>query len=249
MSPNKDALYLFFDRIVDHSRPLSKPELLQLIDDREVHKLLGATKQNIHQISPPIVDSYIKEGGLNRSFVQPGHFPAPQHPSLPPTIPGPGGIPTPPVQTNPILIATDEPDETEDLLYILRRAREVAAQIRNPTNIRELKALYANECAFCKVQTIGGLNPTTFYSEAAHIKPVGEPHNGPDTKENMILLCSDHHLQFDRGLHSIRIHDKKLYVQSKIPSSPIDGNEVTILAPHALRADCIEYHRKTWHYK
>ena len=65
---------------------------------------------------------------------------------------------------------------------------------------RELKALYQNGCAFCGKQTVIGVDPLKYYSEAAHIKPVGQPHNGPDRKDNMVILCPEHHLQLDRGV-------------------------------------------------
>jgi len=249
----RDAIYLFFDRVADNSKPLSQSELLRLLDIYEVYKLLGTTKLEVQQIGPPIADAYIREGGLHRSFTRSGFHGSQQPPVGSPhkKSSGGAGVAQKPgtASSSPIIAATDESDETEDLLYIQRRAREIAAQIRNPKNVRELKALYNNECAFCKTQTVGGLDPTTFYSEAAHVKPVGEPHNGPDRKDNMLLLCSEHHLQFDRGLHSIKIEGGRLYVQSKIPQSPIDGNELIMQAPHALREDCIKYHRKIWHFE
>ena len=32
----------------------------------------------------------------------------------------------------------------------------------------------------------------------AHIKDLGRPHNGPDTEENVLCLCPNHHALFDR---------------------------------------------------
>jgi putative restriction endonuclease len=35
------------------------------------------------------------------------------------------------------------------------------------------------------------------YAEACHIKPLGRPHNGPDTPENILCLCPNCHVLFD----------------------------------------------------
>lgn len=39
--------------------------------------------------------------------------------------------------------------------------------------------------------------------EQAHIKPVMRPYNGPDSLNNIICLCPNHHVLFDRGSFSI----------------------------------------------
>jgi len=38
------------------------------------------------------------------------------------------------------------------------------------------------------------------YAEAAHIRPLGDPHNGPDTPDNILCLCPNHHVLFDHGV-------------------------------------------------
>jgi hypothetical protein len=37
------------------------------------------------------------------------------------------------------------------------------------------------------------------YAEAAHIRPLGAPHHGPDTPENILCLCPNHHVLLDHG--------------------------------------------------
>ena len=41
--------------------------------------------------------------------------------------------------------------------------------------------------------------PAGPYAEAAHITPLGAPHHGPDTAENILCLCPNHHVLFDHG--------------------------------------------------
>ena len=37
------------------------------------------------------------------------------------------------------------------------------------------------------------------YAEAAHIRPLGAPHDGPDVPETILCLCPNHHVLFDHG--------------------------------------------------
>ena len=39
----------------------------------------------------------------------------------------------------------------------------------------------------------------SFLREAAHIRPLGAPHNGPDTLDNTLCLCPNHHVLFDHS--------------------------------------------------
>ena len=41
--------------------------------------------------------------------------------------------------------------------------------------------------------------PRRSYAEAAHIRPLGAPHNGPDTLDNTLCLCPNHHVLFDHS--------------------------------------------------
>jgi len=130
--------------------------------------------------------------------------------------------------------------------YVERRRREVEAQLRNPKNVSELKALYGNRCFFCQQRTIVGVDPERFYSEAAHIKPLGNPHNGPDQKSNMVLLCPEHHLQFDRGVLRLRRNAAGLVVDSRIVGDPLDRKSVAPKEPHVLDQDQIDWHFSFW---
>jgi putative restriction endonuclease len=45
--------------------------------------------------------------------------------------------------------------------------------------------------------------PAGPYAEGAHIRPLGAPHRGPDTLDNLLCLCPNHHLLFDIGAITI----------------------------------------------
>ncbi len=50
----------------------------------------------------------------------------------------------------------------------------------------------------------------SFYAEAHHVKPLGRPYNGPDTKDNIICVCPTCHVLSDYKV--IRLE------QSQIPN-------------------------------
>src|SRR5262245_48782277 len=99
---------------------------------------------------------------------------------------------------------------------------------------------------FCGKRTVIGVNPSKHYSEAAHVRPVGQPHNGPDRKDNMIILCPEHHLQFDRGVLRITKRLGALLIISKIPGDPLNGSALRLETPHALNHDYVSWHYHFW---
>lgn len=46
------------------------------------------------------------------------------------------------------------------------------------------------------------------YAEAAHIRPLGSPHDGPDDLTNLLCLCPNDHVLLDKG--AITISDELL---------------------------------------
>jgi len=81
-----------------------------------------------------------------------------------------------------------------------RYAATVSRLIRDTAVTRQVKALYKHRCQVCGTQL--GV-PAGFYAEAAHIKPLGAPHHGPDILANVLCLCPNHHVLFDLGSFAI----------------------------------------------
>jgi len=67
--------------------------------------------------------------------------------------------------------------------------------LRDTELARKIKALHKDSCQVCGETLL--LQSGETYAEAHHIKPLGEPHNGPDIAENIIVLCPNHHVLFD----------------------------------------------------
>ncbi|WP_083848006.1 YDG/SRA domain-containing protein [Arthrobacter sp. M2012083] len=75
-----------------------------------------------------------------------------------------------------------------------RRNTNVNRVVRNYGVAASAKRLYDNTCQICRTRLVTAAGP---YSEGAHIRPLGIPHNGPDTLENILCLCPNCHALFD----------------------------------------------------
>jgi putative restriction endonuclease len=87
-------------------------------------------------------------------------------------------------------------EEPAEYVAAPRQAITVLRVVRDTEQARQVKALYHYHCQICSVRLEGSAGP---YAEAAHIRPLGRPHNGPDTPDNILCLCPNHHVLFDYG--------------------------------------------------
>lgn len=82
-----------------------------------------------------------------------------------------------------------------------KRATATSQRIIRDSKLgKEIKKLYNHKCQVCSIEITTNAGP---YAEAAHIKPVGKPHNGPDRPDNLLCLCPNHHLMLDKGVYMI----------------------------------------------
>jgi putative restriction endonuclease len=120
---------------------------------------------------------------------------------------------------------------------------------RVPTTIQRLarstevgnavKAMHEHRCQICgtRIELGGGRT----YSEAAHIRPLGVPHNGPDSPANVLCLCPSVHLRFDYGAVFI--------AESGAVMDAVTGVELGQLRTHPghqIGAEYVAYHRVHW---
>jgi predicted restriction endonuclease len=98
--------------------------------------------------------------------------------------------------------------------------------------------LYQNKCQICgkKIKL-----KNDDYSEAHHIKPLGK-HNGPDTSNNIIILCPNHHVEFDYG--GIAINPNTLEIIHKDNKNEFMAKRIFLHPSHKLRKEFLEYHLK-----
>ena len=129
-------------------------------------------------------------------------------------------------------------EQKESDEVIERRLAERLEQKRDVKQAVDLKRLYDNTCMFCGTRL--QVAEDRFYSEAAHIKGLGEPHSGPDKKSNMLVLCPNHHVQFDRGVLRLQKVGAHYRIKSKTATDPLHGKKITLR--HSIDDDCVKYH-------
>ncbi len=129
-----------------------------------------------------------------------------------------------------------EQQESDEVIE--RRLRKRLEQQRDRKKAAALKQHYNNTCMFCGTRL--QVAEDRFYSEAAHIRGVGEPHNGPDKASNMLVLCPNHHVQFDRGVLRLCKVGAHYQIESKTAADPLHGQPIT--PTHSIDDDCVKYH-------
>lgn len=111
----------------------------------------------------------------------------------------------------------DGPERAETTTYrILRDTRKA----------REIKRFYKYRCQICNATIDLNGRP---YSEAHHIKPLGNPHNGPDHPGNIISVCPNHHVMLDYF------------------AIELDMARLTLHPTHRLNPEYVAYHNAQYH--
>lgn len=117
-----------------------------------------------------------------------------------------------------------------DYLATRRQATVVQRLVRDTAAAYRVKRLHDHTCQVCgtRVET-----PAGPYAEAAHIRPLGAPHDGPDVPENLLCLCPNCHVRFDLGGIGIANDGRLMGADGVLRTAP----------GHALDAVCVAYHR------
>jgi putative restriction endonuclease len=136
---------------------------------------------------------------------------------------------------------TDEPyleqspvEEPSEITPAPRREGRVLRVVRDTRQARLFKELYEYRCQMCGIRLDGIAGP---YAEAAHIRPLGRLHNGPDTPDNLLCLCPNHHVLFDHG--GVTIGESLSLLG--------EAGELTVHPRHKISEDHLRYRRE--HYR
>lgn len=105
--------------------------------------------------------------------------------------------------------------------------------IRDTALGREVKRLHAYRCQICRTRLECAGGP---YAEAAHIRPLGRPHDGPDDLGNLLCLCPNHHVLFDNGAFGIT----DTLVLIGLPG------ELASVRGHIIDPRHLSFHRQLW---
>lgn len=106
--------------------------------------------------------------------------------------------------------------------------------IRDTKQSREVKELYNFACQVCGNAIklpLGGL-----YSEGAHIRPLGKPHDGPDHTSNILSLCPNHHVMFDNYAFTIDPTNLRLV--------GLVSGKLIVHPEHLINLDHVTYHSR-----
>ena len=112
-----------------------------------------------------------------------------------------------------------------------RKSGTVVRIVRDTKIAHDIKKIYNYECQVCGFSI---KNKKGSYAEGAHIKPLGNPHNGDDNTDNLLCLCPNHHVMLDKGCFSFT-DGLKLIGQET-------GNLI-IHPNHKLNKANLQYHR------
>ena len=100
--------------------------------------------------------------------------------------------------------------------------------VRSTAVGNRVKQHYNHTCQVCDVRL---LTPAGPYAEGCHVRPLGKPHNGPDTTDNVLCLCPNCHVLFDT--HAIKIDDKLNVIPYNKP--------LIFRVGHSIHADHVKY--------
>lgn len=113
-----------------------------------------------------------------------------------------------------------------------RKEGTVLRIVRDTKIAHDIKQLYDFKCQVCGIAL---MTKSGGYAEGAHIKPLGRPHDGDDNSDNLICLCPNHHVLFDKGAFSI-LDDYKLV--------GCESGVLNVNPKHVLNNLNLQYHRK-----
>ena len=139
------------------------------------------------------------------------------------------------VQVADPVVDADGSEGPDDSQPLDRVATTIQRLVRNTSIASDVKRLYGHKCQVCGIHVDTRAGP---YAEGAHIRPLGSPHNGPDVRQNILCLCPNDHVRFDRGglylLDDLTVMDR---IQDAV-KGPLN-----VSPSHGIEAKYVRYHR------
>lgn len=111
-----------------------------------------------------------------------------------------------------------------------RKETTISRIIRDTLLSRHIKQLHRYECQLCGHSIL--LADGSRYAEAHHIQPLGEPHNGPDTPENLVCVCPNHHAELDFGVRPLALADLRPAPGHMVGQAYIDYHNAHVRREH-----------------
>ncbi len=116
-----------------------------------------------------------------------------------------------------------------------RKAVTTQRIVRTTKIAEDVKKLYDHTCQLCGTRL--SLGDGRGYSEGAHIKALGGLHRGPDFTSNVLCLCPNCHVQFDRG--AVVITPDRTVLREGAPAGRLRERP-----GHGIEDEYLTYHRE-----
>ena len=131
----------------------------------------------------------------------------------------------------------DIEEQTRDMVSPSRTETTTSRIIRNTPLVKALKAEYDYHCQVCRDRRKRSSNK--YYAEGHHLHPLGE--NGPDRRENIVIVCPTCHADLDYGM--MFIDPDTLTIDHNYDES-VDGSVLDVKKSHTIGRMHLEYHNK-----
>lgn len=126
--------------------------------------------------------------------------------------------------------------------FELPQTRSVVRNLRLRCTLlaTQLKREYESTCQVCRSPLV--LRETKFYAEAHHVRPLGRPHFGPDVPGNILVLCPNHHVMFDRG--ALAVAPISLEIRHAVSDQFPAGQRLFVKEWHKIGVEFLQYHEQ-----
>lgn len=131
----------------------------------------------------------------------------------------------------------DALEQSSDLSPPERTETTVSRVIRNTRIVKDLKEQYEHTCQVCGKRRQRARDEP--YAEGHHLHPLGDDPPGKDHRSNIIILCPNHHADFDYGV--IEIDPETLEIAHAYESE-LTGQYLFVEDDHNLKKEYLEYH-------
>ncbi len=132
--------------------------------------------------------------------------------------------------TSPVLQLRDHDAPT------MRVEQTIQRIVRDTRVTRQVKQIHDFTCQVCSVCLPTPIAP---YAEAAHIRPLGRPHDGRDVLSNVLCICPNDHVLFDFG--AITVSPETFAITG---DRSVEGRTLLLRPRHHIDPANLDYHRE-----
>jgi len=134
------------------------------------------------------------------------------------------------------------------------KAKQILTErvVRDTVMIRKLKDKHKFRCQICGKSIKTSNNPKEFYAEGHHLEPLSLNKNSPrnvDVEGNIIILCPNHHIEFQKHVIAIDISDCETILHLDKTSNKFHSKKIKGLNIHTIEKEFIAYHYKKFKKK